>query len=104
MDLLLKIPRLPLSLYTSSGKRRINCSMCNCQLIACPLPGVKAKAILYSLLSHDDPQLQADFSTFTTATDSPTKSPSPSADSVPTDQFTADPDKNSAISGNASLL
>ena len=31
---------------------KINCSMCNCRLIACPLPS-EARAIVYSL-SHDE--------------------------------------------------
>ena len=32
--------------------QKINCSMCNCRLIACPLPS-EARAIVYSL-SHDE--------------------------------------------------
>ena len=87
MDLLLKIPRLPLSLYTSSGKRRINCSMCNCQLIACPLPGVKAKAIIvYSLLSAESLSCWSTWSRLTSTLQLAaqlhwlTKSPWPSAD------------------------
>ena len=37
---------------TSVISEKINCSMCNCRLIACPLPS-EARAIVYSL-SHDE--------------------------------------------------
>ena len=38
--------------YRCVISQKINCSMCNCRLIACPLPS-EARAIVYSL-SHDE--------------------------------------------------
>ena len=61
--------------------------MCNCRLIACPLPcGKKAKAIVYSL-SHDDPQQREHTSTLQMAQG--TESPSNQLILGPPNQFTS---------------
>ena len=55
--------------------------MCNCRLIACPLPcGKKAKAIAVCSLSHDDPQYNSEHTSSSQMAQG-TESPSASADS-----------------------